>query len=113
MKSVLADTSYYVAFLAPNDQCHELALEWSGRLLGRIVVTEYVLIELGNMLSGIKDRHLFVPFVDELLRDQSIDYIPSSPSLLRQGFDLFDARSDKEWSLVDCISFVVMRESAA
>jgi hypothetical protein len=26
------------------------------------------------------------------------------------GFDLFASRPDKEWSLVDCISFVVMQQ---
>jgi predicted nucleic acid-binding protein len=29
---------------------------------------------------------------------------------LQRGFDLFSKRPDKEWSLTDCISFVVMQE---
>jgi predicted nucleic acid-binding protein len=29
---------------------------------------------------------------------------------LQRGFDLFSQRPDKEWSLTDCISFVVMQD---
>jgi uncharacterized protein len=29
---------------------------------------------------------------------------------MRRGTDLYNARSDKGWSLTDCISFEVMRE---
>jgi hypothetical protein len=30
--------------------------------------------------------------------------------LFEAGTDLYSRRSDKEWSLTDCISFVVMQE---
>lgn len=110
MKPVFADTSYYVALLGPRDAHHELAVEWSERLLGRVVVTEYVVVELGSALSGLEDRHLYVPFVEELLKDPGTVYVHASPALFRQGLDLFAARPDKAWSMVDCISFVVMKQ---
>jgi len=89
MKAVFADTSYYAALLGPADSNHRAAVEWSERLLGRFVVTEYVVAELGSVLSGLEDRHLFVPFVDKLFNDPSTVYIPSSPGLLRQGLTLY------------------------
>ncbi len=110
MKPVFADTSYYVALLGPNDAHHHRALEWSRRLLGRVVVTEYVLVELGSALSGLEDRHLYVPFVEELLKDNGTVFVPSSQDMFHRGLALFANRPDKEWSLVDCISFVVMKE---
>ena len=30
--------------------------------------------------------------------------------LLRRGLDLYEARTDKEWGLVDCVSFIVMSD---
>lgn len=36
--------------------------------------------------------------------------VPASQALFRSGFDLFARRPDKEWSLVDCLSFVVMKQ---
>jgi predicted nucleic acid-binding protein len=36
--------------------------------------------------------------------------VASSRELFRRGFDLYADRPDKEWSLTDCISFVVMTD---
>jgi uncharacterized protein len=30
--------------------------------------------------------------------------------LFQRGVDLFEQRQDKDWSLTDCLSFVVMRD---
>ena len=109
MKPVFADTSYYIALLSEEDVYHDVAFAWSKRLLGRTVVTEYVLVEMGNALSRSKHRGRYVPLVEHLLNDADTDYVPASPSLFRQGRQLFAARPDKEWSLVDCVSFVVMK----
>jgi predicted nucleic acid-binding protein len=36
--------------------------------------------------------------------------VPSSTELFARGLALFVGRLDKEWSLTDCISFVVMEQ---
>ena len=36
--------------------------------------------------------------------------IPADATLYQAGVDLYGQRSDKDWSLTDCISFVVMRQ---
>jgi uncharacterized protein len=35
--------------------------------------------------------------------------VPVDERLFSDGFSLFSKRMDKEWSLTDCISFVVMQ----
>jgi predicted nucleic acid-binding protein len=37
------------------------------------------------------------------------DLVPASPPLFEAGLQLHAGRTDKEWSLTDCISFVVMQ----
>ena len=37
--------------------------------------------------------------------------MPPTLELLEQGMDLYARRPDKEWSLTDCISFVVMSQN--
>src|SRR2546427_3924269 len=110
MKPVFCDTSYYVAFLSSADAHHAVAVDWSERVLGRMVVTEYILVELGSALSGLEDREVFAPFVQHLLADPSTAFVPASHALFQKGLALFASRPDKNWSLVDCISFVVMKE---
>jgi predicted nucleic acid-binding protein len=110
MKPVFADTSYYIALLSEEDVYHDIAVTWSESLLGRTVVTEYVLVELGSALSRSKYRHRYVPFVEHLLVDTDTVFVPASTRLFDQGRRLFATRPDKLWSMVDCISFVVMKQ---
>jgi uncharacterized protein len=108
MKSVFADTSYYVALLNQADANHVAALRVSRSLRCRVVVTEYVLLELGSALSQRKDRRLFMSLVAQLRADKATTIVPSSPELFARGLALFRRRPDKDWSLIECISFVVM-----
>ena len=41
--------------------------------------------------------------------DPSVTIIPSGPELFAQGLALYSSRKDKEWTLTDCTSFVVMK----
>lgn len=110
MKPIFADTSYYVALLSKEDAHHESAAAWSRNHLGRTLVTEYVLVELGNALSHSKNRDRYVPFVAILLSSPDTIYLPASDLLFRHGRQLYAGRPDKQWSLVDCISFFVMKQ---
>jgi len=48
--------------------------------------------------------------VRDLESDPSVQIVPASQVLFAAGFDLFARRPDKDWSLVDCISFMVMKK---
>ena len=110
MKAVFADTSYYVALLGPRDMWHDRAVELSERLLGRILVTEYVLMETGSMLCRGPDRGAYLTLIRDVQTDPLTHVIPASTALFRKGLEFFADHPDKNWSLVDCISFVVMKQ---
>ena len=42
--------------------------------------------------------------------DSSAVVVPAETDLFRRGLDLYHNRPDKEWSLTDSISFVVMKD---
>jgi predicted nucleic acid-binding protein len=50
----------------------------------------------------------FEPVLTDLRANPNVTIIPFTEELFQAGIDLFNSRSDKEWSLTDCISFVVM-----
>jgi uncharacterized protein len=108
VKLVFADTAFYQAFFNRQDMLHELATSMFDELDAAIVTTEYVLLELGAVMSRGALRGVFVDFIDRARRDTYTEIVPASPELFEQGLRLFSARPDKDWSMVDCISFTVM-----
>ena len=110
MTRLFADTSYYLALLNRNDEFHSHALKLTPGLTAPMVTTGFVLTELVDAMSRAPWRPLAVEFVRDLCNDDRMDVIPASQDLFDRGLDLFAQRQDKDWSLTDCMSFVVMRE---
>ncbi len=110
MKRVFADTSFYQALFGPRERRHAECLELLDAMDLRVITTEYILVELGALLSRGHERTVYVNFIMDLRIDSSTEIIPASPALFEKGFDLFSRRLDKDWSITDCISFVVMNQ---
>jgi predicted nucleic acid-binding protein len=53
---------------------------------------------------------VFIQLLADLQANPDITIVPCSDQLLRDGIQLYAQRPDKEWSLTDCISFVVMQQ---
>jgi predicted nucleic acid-binding protein len=51
-----------------------------------------------------------IAFVRGLLDDPQTTVVPAGRTLLERAFELYAERPDKDWSLTDCVSFVVMAE---
>jgi predicted nucleic acid-binding protein len=110
VKPIFADTSFYAASLMPRDSYHAMAVEVTKKNRDTILTTEFVIIELLNFFSKSPGRNIVAEFVRSLRSDPDTIVVPASSELIERGFELFSQRADKEWSLTDCISFVVMDE---
>lgn len=110
MTAVFADTSFYVAACNPRDTFHQAAVDFAQKFRGTLLTTEFVLLELGNWLSRTGDRAVFVGLIERVKADLDSRVVPAEHSLFERGYALFAGRPDKNWSLTDCISFVVMQE---
>ena len=53
-------------------------------------------------------RPAAIQFIKALRADPNVEIVATDPVLWQEAFDLFGARTDKEWSLTDCLSFVLM-----
>ena len=114
MRIVFADTSYWVAIINPRDGFHRQAGQ-SATLLGadfRIVTSEMVLAEVLNLLAGSRShiRNAAVKVVQRLILNTRVELVSQTSELFRQAFALYRDRPDKDWSLTDCASFVIMDE---
>ena len=110
MTDVFVDTSFVVALVNEKDQNHRLALDLAEKFIGqRLVTTDAILLEIGNALSRNFKRES-VEIIGEFLTSDDVQVIHLQPQLFRKAFDLYKSRSDKMWGLIDCVSFVVMKE---
>lgn len=111
MKAVFADTSFFLASLNPDDELHEKAIGLSRELGALRITTEFILLEVANAMSRVGQRSQFAEFYPKLREHPRVRIIPVSQKLFAGGYNLFAKRKDKDWSLTDCISFVIMSDS--
>ena len=113
MKLVFADTAYWIATLMPGDDLRDKAMTVS-RALGntKIVTSEMVLVEVLNGLSdcGAQTRLAAVKTVKIQRSDSNVIIVPQTKQLFESAFKLYGKFKDKEWSITDCSSFVIMKE---
>lgn len=110
MKPLFLDTSWVVALLSPRDQSHQRARTLHQQLAGsgRRLTHRGVLFEIGNAFSKQNLRAVGVNYLRMLEADPLTEIVEITPDLYAAGFALFAARPDKDWGLVDCLSFALM-----
>jgi predicted nucleic acid-binding protein len=109
MNTTFVDSSFLFAYLLTDDSYHERARVWERCLVGRLLTTEYVMIELADGLAAPAVRDLAVDTFDVIRSRPGIAIIAASTALMDEGLALYRQHKDKRWSLTDCISFIVMR----
>lgn len=115
MPDLFADTSGWGHLADPTQAHHTLAatLYRAARQQRRkVVTTNYVLAELVSLL--ISPLHLpfstRVALLESLKASPHVEIVHVDPTLDAAAWTLLKSRPDKDWSLVDCASFVVMQQ---
>jgi hypothetical protein len=116
MPGTFVDTSGWGHLVDPAQAFHRqaAALYRQARQQGsRLVTTNYILTELVALLtSPVRvPRGRVIELISGLKTSPYVDIIHMDAQLDSQAWDLLVERPDKEWSLVDCASFVVMRQA--
>jgi hypothetical protein len=109
-RAVFLDTGYLLALIRKKDACHEAAHAASAKYTGSFVTTDLVLVEFANSLSQPPYRATAVAAIEKMGADGNTRIIPFDAEGMKRAFALYKGRPDKAWGLVDCFSFVVMKE---
>ena len=110
MTELFVDTSFVVALVNRRDQYHEQAVELSIAFESHpVITTDAILLEVGNALARNFKAEAVVT-IEGFLSSDEAKIVAVDAALFRKGFDLYKSYQDKTWGLIDCISFVVMRE---
>jgi len=103
-----ADTFFFLALLnAQDDKFHGKARA-ANRVDRPVVTSDWVLLELADHLCDARNRHLFGELLDAVRRDRRYEIINADADLLADAVALYREREDKDWSLTDCTSFLIM-----
>ena len=107
---IFADTFYFLALLNQSDAAHGRPRTVSEELTDPLLTTAWVLTEVGDALAAPSLRGAFLRLVKTLRSDPNTRIVSPTQTLFDQGLNLYAERPDQNWTLTDCISFVVMRE---
>lgn len=111
MATYFADTSFWIALSSKRDQYHSQAIAWHAAVMrseSRILTTEVVLWEWLNALADTTTRAIAAEGYRRVHGDSRVEVVSFDPELNGAAADLYRSRGDKDWSLTDCLSFVVM-----
>ncbi len=110
MSVQFVDTYYLLALVNARDKDHEKAVRHSQGHLGGLLTTTWVLVELADALCAVGSREGAARFIRGFTTQPSVEVVPPSESQFNLGLSDYQNRQDKDWSLTDCLSFLVMRE---
>lgn len=104
------DTYALIAWLNSRDPDHQRVKAYFAAWTGRLITTEWVLVELADAFAAPPSRVTAARFLQKVRTDPQFEIVPYDAEVFRAGFDLYATRPDKDWPLTDCISFAVMTE---
>jgi predicted nucleic acid-binding protein len=111
MQEYFADTWYFIALANRFDAYHAAARRIEASLRGTPLVThDGVLAEVLTYFSGVgaSSRERAAALTRDVIR--SLRVLPADRELFLLALDRYAARPDKEYSLADCMSMVVMEQ---
>ena len=115
MDEAFADTAGWAALFVEKQVGHDEAVRAVDAWINtgkRLVTTSLVLAEFVALAeSPLRvPRSKQVAYVEAIRAAPWVEIIHVDAGLQDDGWNLFKARLDKTWSLVDCVSFVLMQD---
>jgi hypothetical protein len=107
------DASGWIALVNATDALHQQSVRLFQQRLneGRgFVTSSVVLLEVGNWLSPVPLRRLASGLMERIEHSTRIQVVELTLELYRKGWQLYRERLDKDWGVIDCISFTIMQE---
>lgn len=112
-RKVFVDTAAWLALVNKSDVAHQKARTVRDALLKvhiQFVVTNYVMVEIANALCKVPQRETAVKLINSIEMTKNIQIVEIDKEIYKEAWQVYSTYLDKDWSLTDCMSFVVMRE---
>ena len=103
------DTGAFYAMADSRDGAHADAVAYYHADALPLLTTSLILVETVSLLTKRRGKSLAFQVGTELLASSRLKIIHVDERLQREAWALFGSSKDKDWDLVDCVSFTVMR----
>ncbi|SRR5258708_26316311 len=106
-----AGWGYYLDSKDPRYTVVDAFIRQTVKARRHLVTTNYILTELVVLLSSRyhRPRQKVITAINAIKAEPMVEIIHIDQTLDNEAWRLLEARLDKEWSLVDASSFVVMK----
>jgi uncharacterized protein len=113
MASIFVDTSAWGHLAVKAQPFHKQASDLITRTAQqgfKVYTSNYVMSEVVALFTSPLrlPRHQTISFIQSIRESQIAEIVFVDEAVDAQAWDLLRNRQDKEWSLVDCSSFVIM-----
>ena len=111
---IFADTAGWANYFVRTEPFHDAArdiLRHSQANGLHVVTTNYIIAELASLLTSPlhTPRSLLITILRAIRSARWVEIVHVDPVIDDEAWKLIEQRTDKDWSLVDCASFAVMR----
>jgi len=111
LRRIFVDSGFIIALVNQRDQYHQQALALADRFEDYpLLITDAVLLEVGNALVRSYKQQA-IEIIEYYLNAEEVEVVNLSSLLFEKALRMYKIYPDKEWGIVDCISFVVMKEA--
>lgn len=107
------DTACWIALLNRQDSLHSSTDNlYKNKMRSgcRFLTTSAVIEETANALCDPVFKPSVITFFHNIENSSRVEIVFVDPVLWSKGWALYEQRTDKSWSLTDCISLEVMEE---
>ncbi len=112
---IFVDTGFFLAFFSTRDAHHQRVRavfdEFRGQALPQLLLTTDIVVLETITLARARVSHQLATYVGERLYSEKVAQIyRTNFEEQRAAFDYFKRHSDKKYSAIDCVSFVIMEK---
>lgn len=111
---VFADTAGWIHFFDTSQLLHQQAktlLQHYLAIDSKLITSNYILTEIVALMHKMRwPTNQIVLVCEKIKTSDWVQVVHITPELDEKAWQLLKNRADKQWSLVDCSSFVLMKE---
>ncbi len=111
---LFVDTSGWAYYLDRQAHLHSMVVTLMKQAViqrRRLITTNYIITELVALLSSRyhQPRQQVIKAINAIKKDASVEIVYIERAIDDEAWALLEVRLDKEWSLVDASSFIIMQ----